>query len=372
MKYLKLFFITISACLICNKMYARQSDEVTLVVSAYGSTKNEATKIALRSAIEQAYGTFVSANTTILNDELVKDEIITISNGNIKNYNEIACEQIPKGKVYVTLQATVSISKLVNYAKSKGAETEFAGATFGMNMKMKELNKQNEKKIIDNMITQLESLLPNLFDYKMELSNPKVHTNEYIVEGKIWLLYNVNTQIYNDILFKTLSSLTLSPKERQEYEQMNIDYYEFQLPYPFYKTEPDRFNVYFNFALRNPIDNLIFVPYIFQSKMSSVHYIYASPSKNYFFKSLQNIIISDNISSPTQCKYEIRYPQEWGKYRFSPLTYYQKTVPILSTFKPQIKQCKKIGDKVGYCPITIYILTEQLNNITNFKVESKQ
>lgn len=45
MKYLKLFFITISACLICNKMYARQSDEVTLVVSAYGSTKNEATKI---------------------------------------------------------------------------------------------------------------------------------------------------------------------------------------------------------------------------------------------------------------------------------------------------------------------------------------
>lgn len=55
--------------------YAQDSKEVTLVVNGEGSTKEEATHVALRSAIEQAFGTFVSANTTILNDELVKDEI---------------------------------------------------------------------------------------------------------------------------------------------------------------------------------------------------------------------------------------------------------------------------------------------------------
>lgn len=68
------------------------TDEVTLVVSADGTTKEEATKSALRNAIEQAFGTFVSANTEILNDELVKDEIVTISNGNVKNFTEVNSE----------------------------------------------------------------------------------------------------------------------------------------------------------------------------------------------------------------------------------------------------------------------------------------
>ena len=61
-------------------------DEVLLIVSGDGSTKEEATKAALRSAIEQAFGTFVSSNTKILNDELVKDEIVTVASGNIKSY----------------------------------------------------------------------------------------------------------------------------------------------------------------------------------------------------------------------------------------------------------------------------------------------
>ena len=53
--------------------YPHEVDQVTLVVSGEGATKEQATHVALRSAIEQAYGVFVSANTEILNDELVKD-----------------------------------------------------------------------------------------------------------------------------------------------------------------------------------------------------------------------------------------------------------------------------------------------------------
>lgn len=64
------------------------NDEVKLVVSGDGQTEEQAIKTALRSAIEQAYGTFVSANTAILNDSLVKDEVVTISTGNIKSYKK--------------------------------------------------------------------------------------------------------------------------------------------------------------------------------------------------------------------------------------------------------------------------------------------
>lgn len=103
-----------------------QSSEATLVVTGEGLTREAATTNALRSAIEQTYGVFVSANTEILNDELVRDEIATISSGNIQKYNEIACIDLPNGNKEVTLQATVSVSKLVSYAQSKGAECEFA------------------------------------------------------------------------------------------------------------------------------------------------------------------------------------------------------------------------------------------------------
>ncbi|MFR3187689.1 MAG: hypothetical protein ACLTOV_06745 [Phocaeicola sp.] len=153
-----------------KKADEKDSNAVTLIVSADAKTKDEATKIALRSAIEQAYGTFVSTNTTILNDELAKDEIVTISSGNIKEYKEIASEQMPNGNMYVTLQATVSISKLVSYAQSKGAETEFAGSTFGMNMKMKELNKKNEEIALKNWVEQVVALYPSTNFFLMTIS----------------------------------------------------------------------------------------------------------------------------------------------------------------------------------------------------------
>ena len=50
-------------------IFAQKS--VSLVVVGEGASKEEAVQSALRSAIEQSYGAFVSSNTTILNDELV-------------------------------------------------------------------------------------------------------------------------------------------------------------------------------------------------------------------------------------------------------------------------------------------------------------
>lgn len=47
---------------------------------------------------------------------------------------------MPNGKFFITLEAVVSISKLTSYAQSKGSSVEFAGATFDMNIKMKDFH----------------------------------------------------------------------------------------------------------------------------------------------------------------------------------------------------------------------------------------
>ena len=62
---------------------SQDKKEATLTVFGNGKTKDEATKLALRSAIEQAFGGFVSSNTQILNDNLISDEIATVSSGNV-------------------------------------------------------------------------------------------------------------------------------------------------------------------------------------------------------------------------------------------------------------------------------------------------
>lgn len=238
------------------------STEVVLTVSADGLTKDEAVKTALRSAIEQAYGTFVSANTTILNDELVSDEVISVTSGNIKDYNEIASSTMPDGRFFVTLQATVSVSKLISYAKSKGAETEFAGNVFAMNMKLQELNKQNEIKALNNLLLQIKEMYPSCFSYELELSEPSLLENRndscfsmrlptgghifverpsamglkgapseycfFVMNVKI-----VPNQLMNSLknfVIKTLTSLALTEDELLTYKENGYEYYSYYSP----------------------------------------------------------------------------------------------------------------------------------------------
>ena len=126
---LKIYKTIIMVCIaFCNmtsyaQNYNETSDEkeITLIVSGDGVNKEKATMTALRSAIEQAFGAFVSSNTKLLNDDLVKDEIVTISSGNIKKY-EYLSELNVENKYLVTLKAVVSINNLIEFTKSKGGE----------------------------------------------------------------------------------------------------------------------------------------------------------------------------------------------------------------------------------------------------------
>ena len=86
MKYILLFaFITAF-----NFIYSQTTGNiVTLTTSGTGKTIEEAKNNALRSAIEQAFGAFISSKTEILNDELIKDEVVSITSGNIIKYIQI-------------------------------------------------------------------------------------------------------------------------------------------------------------------------------------------------------------------------------------------------------------------------------------------
>lgn len=232
----KLTFLII---LILSILSVSAQETVRLTVSGQGTTKDEATANALRSAIEQSFGVFVSANTQILNDEVVKDEIATISSGNIKEYKELGCITMPNGQQFVTLSATVSINNLISYARSKGSSAEFAGATFAMNMKIRKINKENESKALLNLIHHLESIVKNggLFNisiepdgqpYKIKCYNPSTQSKEDFYGMYFTLNYvsTENAKLFFNTLFYTLKSLSLSDDEFTSLKQANEDFYE--------------------------------------------------------------------------------------------------------------------------------------------------
>lgn len=222
----KLVFLAL--CLYSMVSFAQK--EASLVVSADGATKSQAIDNALRSAIEQTYGTFVSANTQILNDELVKDEIATVSSGNIQKYKEVAAVTLPNGNTSVTLSVTVSLKKLVKYAQSKGSECEFAGATFGANQRLYQFNKKNEQIAIQNMIKQLEVLRP-IYDYELVLGDPHIvpNSNDRLTEFHVHINVKSNekTKQFISIITNTLKSLAMTEDQVKPMKDAGFQVVEF-------------------------------------------------------------------------------------------------------------------------------------------------
>ena len=222
-----------------QKVKEDYGNTVKLVTSGSGSNEDEATRNALRNALEQAYGTFVSSNTTVINDELVGDVISSISSGNVLGYEIISSINTPKGDYQVTIQSIVSIGELVSYATSHGMSTELAGNTFLLNRKLAKLNKENEKNAMQNLIGQLTTILgKGIFDFTIEVGQPKGN-DPYYVEVVVKAMPNENYNIFWDTIDKTLSSLSMSSSESENYKTLGMPTYEYSYGPEFYGFKID-------------------------------------------------------------------------------------------------------------------------------------
>lgn len=198
---------------------------VTLVTSGSGATEDEATRNALRSAIEQAFGTFVSSNTKVVNDELVSDAIATISSGNVLGYEQISCVNGQEGCL-VSVKAVVSIGGLVSFAQNKGMETDLAGNTFLQNRNLAKLNKQNELVALANLVDQLFMFQSQAYDFSVEVGQP-LGNGPFAVDITVNAKPNNNMNSFWDIIDKTLSSLSMSAEESENYKKLGLNTYAY-------------------------------------------------------------------------------------------------------------------------------------------------
>ncbi len=83
-----------------------------------GKTMEDAKNNALRSALEQVSGTYLSSNTLVINDKLVSDNISSITAGTINKYEII--NQYASGELfYVTINTEISPTKFAEFVSMK-------------------------------------------------------------------------------------------------------------------------------------------------------------------------------------------------------------------------------------------------------------
>lgn len=224
----KYFFTLISICVLSN-VYAQDKNlSVEIKCTGSGASVTEAKQFALRDALEQAFGAFITTNTEILNQQVVKDELSSISNGNIQDYKILNEIQLGNGEWMVTINATVSVNKLLSFAQSNGMEISFNGGIFALNVQQKKLNEQGEIKAIENMINFLNSISKEVFDYTIKTDEPESvdgKQNIWKIPLQIEVLANKNFQQIPNLMRATLMGLSLTDKEVKEFNDRKVNYF---------------------------------------------------------------------------------------------------------------------------------------------------
>jgi hypothetical protein len=203
---------------------SQTNKDVTITSSGRGKTQENAKQAALRSAIEQAFGAFISSKTEMFNDQIVADQMSSVSSGNIKSYELLNESQLPDSSWGVTIKSIVSVDKLTSFVEAKGVAIEINGGMFALNIKQQILNEEGEIKAINDMIGLLHEPMQTSFDYIINAGNPK----SLDADNKNWQMplearatANKNMDFCANYCMKTLGAISLSSEEVASYQSLN-------------------------------------------------------------------------------------------------------------------------------------------------------
>ena len=229
-------YILLSLCLFSLLPLRSQSNDkdVTITASGGGATLEAAKQAALRSAIEQSFGTFISAKTEMLNDQVVADEMVSVTSGNIKYVEVLNEAQLPDGRWGVTLKTIVSVDKLTSFVESKGGVIEIQGGMFAMNIKQQLLNEQGEIKAVAEMVGLLHEPMQLAFDFTIKSGDPKsidLESKQWEIPLEVTATCNKNIDFCANYFIRTLTALAMNDGEVASYKSLNKKVYSITVEY---------------------------------------------------------------------------------------------------------------------------------------------
>lgn len=224
---MKIKFIIFITFFLNAGLFAQSKKIVDLVVVGTGETADFALQNAFKKAIEQSFGTFITAKTEILNDEITKNELISVSNGNIQSYEVLSTAKLNTKEISITVKVSVSISNLVSFVKSKGISAELKGSLLSANILQQEFNEANELKATKELTNTLTEILKKSFDYEVKIDEPTKGEDDYWnIPLTTSVISNNNINIFKQFLLKSLAGLSMNPEEVANYVKLKKPVYK--------------------------------------------------------------------------------------------------------------------------------------------------
>ena len=297
--------ILIITILAINSIYTQNTDIIEITTSASGITKEIAIQDALRSALEQSYGSFISTKTNIKNDELLKDEIVAITNGEIHDYELVSETKIESGYA-VTIVAKISKSVLNNFVTQSGGDAIiFDANVFSTKIRLQRLNENAEIKSLENILEILEKIYSKSIEFEFSTSNPKINerNSKWRVDFEIYTKYNENILNFNDYFSSSLEKIAMTKKQKIAYDELGKSTYPILINNEFYyfRNEASYYAINnFLTRLRSKFMDVVIETNEGRSILNTNTWDYA---KNFFIPYLSHTEYRSNEFNETYVKY---------------------------------------------------------------------
>lgn len=178
----KLILGVLSTLILTTNVLANEIETKKVISTGVGLTESEALKDTTRNAVQQVVGAYILSDTYVKNSQLIKDEILTNSNGFVKGFKIISQTKDDSGLIKIEAEVEVEPSNVtkrlgeLNIVLKDVATTEFKAISLDKFQAVKYFKtmfdeivlkpiKEN-KQIYDIKIGELKSVdkLPDYFD----------------------------------------------------------------------------------------------------------------------------------------------------------------------------------------------------------------
>lgn len=211
-------FATVTFVFLIGNFFA-QNQEVKVQSVGVGKDFDKAKKDALRNAIESTIGTYVSSNSSIENNKLISDEVISLTSGLIKSYSVLSEIQLKK-EWKVIVEAIVSLDQTINYIQEvspEGTSVQISGGVYAINEMNKQFAKENELKIVIETLGEMHNLFLKAFNYKLTTDEPTKMGNNIGIQCAVQVFANSNISKAGQLFLNVFKNISLSLDELESY-----------------------------------------------------------------------------------------------------------------------------------------------------------
>lgn len=212
----RLILILVLFLISAVNIFAEEQEKIqTVIASGVGVDADKAKQNAIRNAVEQVVGNYLSSDTIVNNNQVLKDEILSYSGGYVKGLKVISQEKDNDGLFSVKVEAGVVSTKIIKKLESLNIATKkVEGESLFGEAFSKIDTKKNAKELLGKTLSKYPQAAYSIDIGKPEIKATDASTNKATVSIPVTIKWD------NAFLTELQEVLLMTASEEQK--QINL------------------------------------------------------------------------------------------------------------------------------------------------------